>query len=155
MQHLLDFVHEHSVEPELFLSAATADGELELIWRRAQGEGEWLVRQRGCEGPVERVPRSGLLRHLETRAVDMRAIERQLQALVATQIVFADILLRDATKLLGCDALESTREAHREFMTLLVTSVRQLLEPARANVQLISGDAAQSPARTGHLKRIR
>ena len=155
MQHLLDFVHEHSLEQQLYLTALTPAGELELIWQRGECEGDWRVRPRGCEGPAERVPRAELLRHLETRQADMPAIARELQALVAIQIVFADMLLRDATKLLGRDAVASTREAHREFVTLLVAAVRQLVEPARPNVQLISGEAAQSPLRTGHLSLVR
>ena len=155
MQHLLDFVHEHSVEPRLYLAASTPAGELELTWQRGVWDGHWWVQPRGGEGPAELVARSALLHHLEARGVDMPAVERELQAMVATQIVFADLLLRDASRLLGRDAVDSAREAHRAFITLLISSVRQLVEPARPNVQLIPGEAAQSPARSGHLSLIR
>jgi hypothetical protein len=155
MQHLLDFIHDHVVEEQLYLVVETPAGDLELIWQRSGSADVWQVRPSGCEGPWELVPRSDLLRHLAARAANMVDLERQLHGLVATQIVFADLILRDAHKLLGDDAVRKALRSYREFVALLQASVRQLLEPARPSLVVVPGDAAQTPTRSGHLTVIR
>jgi hypothetical protein len=155
MQHLLDFVHEHAVEEQLYLVAATAAGDLELIWRRREQPDQWRLRPRATEGAWQLVPRREILQHLERCGADMLGIERELQAIVATQIAFADIVLRDATELLGREAVDGALHSQREFVTLLYASVRQLIGTPRPNVQVISGEASETPARSGHLTLIR
>jgi hypothetical protein len=157
MQHLLDFIHDHVVEDQLYLVVETPAGDLELIWQRASSSlaDTWQVRPSGCEGPWQHVPRNDLLRHLEVRGANMDDLERELHGLVATQIVFADLILRDAQKLLGDDAVRKALRSYREFVALLQASVRQLLEPARPSLVVVPGDAAQTPTRSGHLTVIR
>jgi hypothetical protein len=155
MQHLLDFIHDHVIEEQLYLVVETPAGDLELLWQRQVGTEHWQVRPNQCAGPWELVPRTDLLRSLEARGANMVDLERELHGLIATQIVFADILLRDAHKLLGDEAVRNALHSYREFITLLQASVRQLLEPARPSLVVVAGDAAQTPTRSGHLTVIR
>ncbi|HEY2736729.1 MAG TPA: hypothetical protein VGI70_22165 [Polyangiales bacterium] len=155
MQHLLDFIHDHMVDDQLYLVVETPAGELELIWQRQVDTEVWQVRPRGGEGPWQRVPRRDLLSHLDARRANMLELERELHGMVATQIVFADIILRDAHKLLGDEAVRSTLHSYREFVALLQVSVRQLLESARPSLVVVAGDAVQTPTRSGHLTVIR
>jgi hypothetical protein len=155
MQHLLDFIHDHVVEEQLYLVVETPAGDLELMWQRSGIADVWQVRPIGCEGPWELVPRHDLLRSLEARAANMVDLERALHGLVATQIVFADLILRDAHKLLGDDAVRKALRSYREFVALLQASVCQLLEPARPSLVVVPGDAAHTPTRSGHLTVIR
>jgi hypothetical protein len=155
MQHLLDFVHDHVIEDQLYLVVETPAGDLELIWHRQVSADDWQLRPFHCEGPWELIPRTELLQRLAARHTNMVGVERELHGLVATQIVFADIILRDAHKLLGDDAVRNALHSYREFVTLLQVSVRQLLEPARPSLVVVSGDAVQTPTRSGHLTVIR
>jgi hypothetical protein len=155
MQHLLDFIHDHIVEEQLYLLLDTPAGELEVVWRRLDGMNHWQLRPKNCEGPWERVHRADLLAHLAARHVDMAAVEQELHGLVATQIVFADLILRDAHRLLGSTAVRHALSSYREFVALLQASVMQLIAPARPSLAVVPGEAAKTPSRSGHLTIIR
>jgi hypothetical protein len=151
MQQLLDFVHEHAVEDRLCWVVPAGQGELELRWQRSDPS-QWRLRTRPGQAPWQGVPRAALLSELERRGADMLAVERELHALVATQIAFAEIVLRDATRLLGSEAALQARE---EFLTLLRAALAQLAAPEAPSLQVIAGDATESSARSGQLTLIR
>jgi hypothetical protein len=157
MQHLLDFIHNHVVEEQLYLVAETPAGELELLWQSSAGGEFWQLRPNRCEGPWQRVARGELLGNLQGRGANMVAVERELHGLVATQIVFADLILRDARKLLGADAVRDALHSYREFVALLQAAVHALVasDSARPTLTVVNGDAAQTPTRSGHLTVIR
>jgi hypothetical protein len=155
MQHLLDFIHEHTLEEQLYFVAATPVGELELMWRRGLGENLWEVRPNKCEGPWQPVHCGDLLEHLEERGVDMQAVERELQAMVVTQLAFADVVLRDATQLLGRDVVQRAVHRHRDFMTELQGAIQRLASPGRASMIVVPGGGDQTSAREGHLTVVR
>jgi hypothetical protein len=155
MQHLLDFIHDHMVEEQLYLVVETPAGDLELIWHRNGDADHWEVRPSGIEAPWQRVPRRQLLPHLADRNANMVDLERELHGMVATQIVFADIILRDAHRLLGDGAVRDALHSYREFVVLLQASVRQLLEATRPSLVVVAGEADLTPTRSGHLTVIR
>ena len=130
MQHLLDFIHEHTLEEQLYFVATSRSGDLELTWQRRVAPTHWQVRPSGREGPAELVHQRDLLLVLRARQADMVKIERELQAIVITQIAFADLVLRDASALLGTD------------------SVR------RAAITVHAGGGEQTAARAGHLSLL-
>ena len=155
MQHLLDFIHEHTLEEQLYLIAATPAGELELLWQRCPGQDNWQIRPRQCEGPFELVARADLLSSLERRGVDMACIERELNVMAMTQIAFADIVLRDAAKALGRDFVDQAVRGHAQFMDELQAALRRLIEPARPSMVMHQGGGAQSSSRGRHLTLVR
>jgi hypothetical protein len=154
MQHLLDFVHEHTLEEQLYFVVDVATGELELTWQRRVTPEHWQLRPRYCEGPAELVQRAQLLHTLAARSVDMSRVERELQSLIATQIAFADMVLSDANALLGADAVERAVLGHQSFMGQLhaaVERVRQPATPPSPPLVVLPGGGARSELRSGHL----
>ena len=153
MQHLLDFIHQHSVDPEVYLLTGARPGDLELLWeRRAQPE-HWLVRPYGCEGPSELVHRSQLLSELAVRRVDMARIERELHGLCAAQIAFADMVLSSAREQLGRDVVQHAVNEYQTFLIELRATVERLAQPSAApsSMVVISGGGVSTQARSGHL----
>src|SRR5262245_27197222 len=117
MQQLLDFIHEHTLEEQLYFIAPSRTGGLELTRQRPVAPDYWQVRPSACEGPAELVHRRNLLSALSARAVDMLKVERELQSIVVTQIAFADMVLRDASALLGTDGVRRAVQGHRVFLS--------------------------------------
>jgi hypothetical protein len=154
MQHLLDFIHDHTLEEQLYLVVQTPAGELELLWQRCPGVDQWQIRPRLCEGPYERVSRADLLGSLERRNVDMAGLERELHAMAMTQVAFADIVMRDATNLLGRDFVQQAIRGHELFLDELQTALRRLIGPARPQMVMHPGGGAQSATR-GRLTLVR
>jgi hypothetical protein len=159
MQHLLDFVHEHTLEEQLFLVVETSSGELELLWQRRQDINSWQLRPYKSEAPYESVARAELIDTLRARGAVMERVERELRAIAMTQIAFADMLLRDANTALGRDFVNDALRGHEAFMTQLTSSITELvLKPAKANakakMQVLAGGGASSETRSGHLRRI-
>jgi len=158
MQHLLDFIHEHTLEEQLYLVVQTHAGELELIWQRHSEPEHWQIRPNKCEGPWELVERTRLLDALARRAIDLTRLERELTAMVLTQVAFADLVLRHATNLLGPDVVRRALIGHREFMGELKAAVDRLTAPPpalRPSMRVVAGGGAQSDARAGHLNVVR
>ena len=155
MQHLLDFIHDHTLEEQLYLVAPTPAGELELLWQRCPGQDHWQIRPRQCEGPYELVARADLLSSLERRGVDMPTVERELNVMAMTQIAFADIVLRDASRQLGRDFVDQAIRGHAQFLDELQAALRRLLEPATPSMVVHQGGAAPTSTRTRHLKLVR
>jgi hypothetical protein len=153
MQHLLDFIHQHSVDSEVYLLTGVRPGDLELLWQRREQPEHWLVRPYGCDGPAELVHRARLLSELTVRSVDMARIERELHALCATQIAFADMLLNAAHQQLGRDVVQGALREYQTFLSELRATVERLTEPPRS-MALIAGGGARSEARAGHLSVV-
>lgn len=150
MQQLLDFIHQHSVDTEVYMFTGARPGDLELLWQRQAHPDHWLVRPYGCEGPAELVHREGLLPALAARRVDMARIEHELHGLCATQIAFADMVLRAANERLGRDVVQHAVREYQAFLSELRSAVRELTH-GPATLQLISGGGASSETRSGHL----
>jgi hypothetical protein len=155
MQHLLDFVHEHTLEERLYLVVDSPEGELELTWQRgAVHDGVWQVKRRNVDEAPARVHYGDLLDHLEAMGADMGAMGRELHALVMTQIAFADVVLRDATQLLGYETVQMVVAGHRSFALQLKAAVERVTGPAR-RLELVPGGASESSAGTGNLTLVR
>ena len=157
MQHLLDFVHEHTLEEQLYLVVDTASGPLEMLWQRSHNAESWQLRPLKAEVAFENVARSALLDDLRARGVDMERVERELRAIVMTQIAFADMLLRDADACLGREVVQSAVMGHREFMSQLQSAVTELvIRPAqkKPSMKVLNGGGVQSETRSGHLRVI-
>jgi hypothetical protein len=155
MQYLLDFVHEHTLEEQLYLVVSAPQGELELTWRRRVGQDDvWQVKRRDGEEAPAHVHYGDLIDYLETSGADMGAMGRELHALVMTQIAFADAVLRDATQLLGYEAVQQVVAGHRSFAVQLKAAVERITGPAR-RFELVPGGAAETTAGTGNLTLVR
>jgi hypothetical protein len=155
MQYLLDFIHEHTLEHQLYLSVRTSDGDLDATCQRQLGQDDvWAVRPRDGEAPAAVVHYGDLLEHLEERGADMAAIERELRTIIATQIAFADSVLRDATHVLGRDVVQRTVADQRGLMRDLQITIERLTTPA-ASLALVDGGGAQTAVRAGHLTLVR
>lgn len=155
MQHLLDFVHEHTLEEQLYLVVDTAAGPLEVLWQRHHDADSWQLRPHQAEAAYEHVARSALLDTLRARGANMERVERELRAIVMTQIAFADMLLRDADACLGREVVESAVMGHREFLSQLKSAVSELvIRPAqkKPSMKVLNGGGAQSETRSGHLR---
>jgi hypothetical protein len=159
MQHLLDFVHEHTLEEQLYLVVATHAGELELFWQRRQNPEHWQVREHKSEAGYELVARAKLIDTLRAKGAIMERVERELRAIAMTQIAFADMLLRDAHATLGRDFVYAALRGHEELMNQLKSSITELvLKPAKsaakARMQVLDGGGASSSTRSGHLRSV-
>jgi hypothetical protein len=155
MQHLLDFVCEYSLDPNLHLVVDAADGALTLSWQRDVGEdGVWRIRQRSNPERLELVHYGDLLDHLELLGVDSRVLERALRSVIASQVAHADTVLRDAERVLGLDAVKRIADqqltAARELQAALVREAE-----TSASIAVLPGGGAQTAARTGHLTLVR
>ncbi|HET8935128.1 MAG TPA: hypothetical protein VFN67_16885 [Polyangiales bacterium] len=155
MQHLLDFIHEHSLDQQLFLVVETPEGALSLTWRRNEdADGLWDVSPASGEQPGEQVHYGDLLDHLEVREVDLAAFERELRAIVLTHIAVADIVLRDARRALGPEVVQQRLLELRATATKLSAAQARVQEAATC-LTLIQGEAVMPSARIGRLKLIR
>jgi hypothetical protein len=154
MQHLLDFIQEHTLEEQLYVVAACPSGDLELFWRRGEPLEYWQVRPKHCEGPFEFVHRRDLLDHLAARNADMPAFKRELHAMLAAQIAYADLILRDASDQLGNDLVQRFVVGQQAFIEQLQEAVH-VLTAAPPRMKLVQGGSAQTELRTGHLSLVR
>src|SRR4051812_35303674 len=153
MQHLLDFIHQHSVDPEVYLLTGARPGDFELLWQRKDQPEHWFVRPFGCEGPAQLVHRTRLLTELAARRVDMARIERELHGMCAAQIAFADMVLSAAREQLGGDLVQGALRDYQTFLSELRATVQRLTEQPRSMVP-IAGGGARSEARSGHLRVV-
>jgi hypothetical protein len=155
MQHLLDFIHEHNVEQQLYLVVEAPDGALSLTWRRQAGaDDEWEVQSATGEGAIELVHYGDLVDHLEEREVDLAAVERELRAIVLTHIAVADVVLRDARQVLGNEAVQRRLFELRASASRLSAAQAQVSEP-RTFLTLVRGEAVESSARIGRLTLVK
>lgn len=154
MQHLLDFIQEHSLEERLYFVAGCPTGDLELQWRRGDA-GYWQLRPIRCEAPWQSIPRSDLIRELESRQADMVGVKRELTAMLAAQIAFADMVLRDANEELGRDLVQRFVLGHQSFLTELKAAVEQLVVRPRPRLVSVSGGGSQTSVRAGKLTLVR
>jgi hypothetical protein len=155
MQHLLDFIQEHTLEEQMYFVAQCPAGDLELQWRRAEAQDHWQIRPGRCEGPWKRIHRSDVIRELESRHADMVGVKQELTAMLAAQIAFADMVLRDAKQELGRDLVQRYVLAHQGFLTELQAAVEQLVVRPRASLVMVSGGGAQTSVRAGKLTLVR
>jgi hypothetical protein len=155
MQQVLDFIHDHTLEQQLFLIVTTPAGDLEVLWSRWDGFDHWHVKPHRCEGPAELIQHARLLEHLRARDADMAALERELFAMAATQIAFADVVLRDAAHVLGHDVVRDMLAGHRDFMSELRAAVQKLIAKPRPSMNVVQGGEAQTTLRNGHLSLVR
>lgn len=163
MQHLLDFVHEHSLDEQLYLVAHLQDGDLELRWRRNTDQDYWQFRRKGAGAQVVevdwvRVHRAELLFFLRSQGANMESLESELKAIAVTQIVFADMVLCDARKALGRDMVRQAVLSHRDFVGELRDALQRLSERTtgsnRPSVSIIKGGGLVTEARRGHLSLV-
>jgi hypothetical protein len=157
MQHLLDFIQEHTLDDQLYLVATCPTGELELLWRRGVIESHWQIRPKRSDGPWELIHRSEVIAQLEQRGADMAVVKRELQAMLASLIAFADMVLRDANQQLGEQLVERFVSGHRAFIQELEVAIGRLTDapqPAPA-MEVVPGGGAQTSVRTGHLSIVR
>jgi len=155
MQYLLDFIQKHTLEEQLYFVAQRPSGDLELLWRAREDAHHWQLRPRHCEGPCELIHRDALIHELEARGVDMAGVKQELNAMLAAQIAFADMLLRDANQHLGRDLVQRFVRGHRDFIDELQTAIAQLSVPPRTKMLLVDGGGAQTTLRAGHLSLVR
>lgn len=155
MQHLLDFIQEHTLEEQLYFVAERAGEELEVLWRRGERGDHWQLRPKRCEGPWELIPRDTLIEHLSARGVDMAGVKNELHSLLAIQIAFADMVLRDANQQLGRDVVERFVIGQQGFLDELHRAVEQLTIGARPSMVVVEGGGAQTTVREGHLSLVR
>ena len=155
MQHLLDFIQEHTLEEQLYFVAQRAGEELEVLWRRGERGDHWQIRPKCCEGPWELVPRNTLIEALSARGVDMAGVKNELHSLLAIQIAFADMVLRDANQQLGSDVVERFVIGQQGFLEELHRAVEQLTIGARPSMVVVEGGGAQTTVREGHLSLVR
>ena len=154
MQHLLDFIHEHILDQQLYVVLPASEGDLELTFRRELGQDDlWQVRPLGSQEAGERIHYGDLLDALESRGADLEALQRELQVLIVNRIAFADMLLRQAKEVLGADTVRRTLADHRAFESQLRAAVERLLPSAPA-IAVLAGGGAQTATRTGHLKLV-
>ena len=155
MQHLLDFIHEHNLEEQLYLVVETPEEAISLTWRRQPGaDDQWEVQSATGEGEVELVHYGDLLDHLEEREVDLASVERELRAIVLTNIAVADVVLRDGRHVLGNEAVQRRLFELRASASQLSAAPAQLSEP-RPILTLIPGEAVERSPRTGKLALVR
>ena len=132
MQHLLDFLHQHPLEQHFYLVVDSADGELELSWRRHSADDLWQVRKHKPNAKAELVHYGDLLEHLDDRGADMKAVERELSALLVSQLAYADTVLRDAEQIFGREFVERAVAGHRDFMSRLQAAILRWVPPGPA-----------------------
>jgi hypothetical protein len=154
MQHLLDFIQEHTLEEQLYFVAPCPSGDFELQWRRTEAD-HWQIRQIRVEAPWQRVHRSQLIYELESRDADMVGVKQELTAMLAAQIAFADMVLRDANEELGRDVVQRFVLGHQAFLTELKTAVEQLVVRPRPKLVSVSGGGSQTSVRAGKLTLVR
>jgi hypothetical protein len=156
MQYLLDFVQDHMVADQLCIRLGSAAGELELLHvRGAPAQACWQVRATASYEPARKLPRAQLLEYLKSLSVDMIALQSELHALLATQVTFAEVVLRDAAELLGLQPPAAAREARRELLGILWLSLQELgPEPERPSLRAVNAETAETPARAGHLTLV-
>lgn len=154
MQHLLDFIHEHTLEEQLYCILGSPAGELELLWNRQRDAKHWQLRRHKSDQAWEPIAREHLLHSLTARGADLVKLERELHAVASGQIALANMVLRSASELLGKDAVQSALSGHEEFARELTWTITQLTGPARPNMTLVQGGGVQSETRSGHLTLI-
>jgi hypothetical protein len=155
MQHLLDFIQEHTLEEQLYFVAECPAGDLELRWRRTETQDHWEILPYRCEGPWQRIHRSGVIRELESRHADMAGVKRELTAMLAAQIAFADMVLRDANQELGRELVQRFVLGHQSFLAELRAAIEQMTGPPRPSMVVVSGGGAQTSVRAGKLRLVR
>lgn len=154
MQHLLDFIIDHTLEEQLYLVAACPSGELELTWRRAETPEHWQIRPKHCEGPAELVHRRFVIDSLGARDANAEALKGELHAMLAAQIAYADLILRDANQQLGNELVQRFVFGHQAFIEQLQAAAEAAIS-ARPRMKLVTGGSAQTQLRTGHLSLVR
>jgi len=154
MQHLLDFIQEHTLEEQHYLVAKCPSGELELFWRRHDSADFWQVRPKRCEGPFEHVHRRVLVAYLEARNADLEAFKQELHAMLAAQIAYAEIILRNANDQLGRDLVQRFVLGQQSFIEQLQAAA-QNLTARQPRMSVVDGGQAQTALRTGHLSLVR
>jgi hypothetical protein len=157
MQHLLDFIHEHSLEQQLYLTVEAPAGALALTWQRQAGEDDvWEVRALAADSgeEVEHVHYGDLLDHLEERGADLSALASELRAIVLTYVAVADVVLSDARQLLGPVALQQRLYELRPSRNPSALAEARMPEP-RLSLTVVKGEAAEPSARTGKLQLVR
>jgi hypothetical protein len=155
MQHLLDFIHEHALEEQLYFVVECHAVELELLWQRSLNADHWRMRQMGCDATWESIPRAELLQILTQRGCDMAGVERELNAMLAAQIALADMVLRHANDALGRDVVQRFLRQHASFIEVLAEAVDRLTAQRKPSVTLLEGGGAQTTIRAGHLSVVR
>lgn len=163
MQHLIDFIHEHTLDEQVYLVLRVATGDLELNWNRRKDGHEWRVRPKPLVGQAasaaaawQHVHKDLLVDHLRNRGASIKTLENELRAIVMTQIVFADMVLCDARKALGRDAVRRAVLSHRDFVGELNSALRRLTPrpTMRERLSIIPGEGKCTEARTGHLSLV-
>jgi hypothetical protein len=150
MQHLLDFIHEHNFEQQLYLAVQTPEGSLRLTWQRQENLDDLWQVSAADGGEPELVHCGDLLDHLEERGVDLAAFARELRGIVLTQLEVADILLRDAKQLLGPEVVQ------RRLFELRGSALKlSAAQDTRPSLTLLQGEAVAPSARTGKLTLVR
>jgi hypothetical protein len=160
MQHLLDFVHEHTLEEQLYIVVEVAAGELELLWQRRHHPGSWQLRPHNSDSAYQTVQRESLLDALTERGANMERVETELRAIVMTQIAYASLLLGDARSHLGSEILQAATIGHEELSSGLTGAITELVIKPRSRrvpkpqLQLLLGGGVQSETRSGHLRIV-
>jgi hypothetical protein len=160
MQHLLDFVHEHTLEEQLYLVVEVAAGELELLWQRRHHPSSWQLRPHKSDAAYQLVERESLLDSLQQRGASMERVEAEFRAIVMTQIAYASLLLGDAKSSLGQELLQAATSSHQEFARELNGAITELVirpmsrSAPKPSLQLVIGGGVQSETRTGHLRVV-
>lgn len=154
MQQLLDFIYEHALDERVFLLVLTRDGrQLELFWRRDDPR-EWLMRDKET-GEEKRFARDLLLSELIGRGAHMGPLRQELDSIVTTQIVYADMLLTDAKRRLGRDRVQRAVLTHRDFVGQLGEAMRGIQRhkptPVRDPLRVVKGGGRRTSVRRGHL----
>jgi hypothetical protein len=127
MQHLLQFLYEHSFDKQLYCVVQSGRGELHLTWRVAEPSC-WQIRQAGSQ-EAEHVSRASLVAYLAEQGADLSVFEQELQGLVAAHIVVADQLLAAARSVRGAGAVDAALQGQQRFVRELRQALTSALPP--------------------------
>jgi hypothetical protein len=127
MQHLLQFLYDHSFDKQLYCVVPSASGPLHRSWRAASPQ-VWELRREGSQ-VAEQLPRASLLAHLRAQNADLTSFERELSSLIAAHVVVADQLLVAAHDALGSESVRAMLRGQEHFARELKRALTSALPP--------------------------
>jgi len=151
METLLKFVDQYLFDDHLYwrLPQLYSGKEYEVQWVKGESP-PW--RYRAVDGLFwKKVAASEILQALAEDKLDLETFEKELRAAILQQAVFADMVLKKATEMMGAEVIRDAIKDNGEFMDSLVSMINGLCKDIAAEAPGIS---VPSPAATA-LPRLR